>query len=81
MAAAPAQADDLQQIRGIGPTFAKKLNDLGIYRYHQIAAWTAAERDWISADLGAQRIEKDEWIEQAAALAKPPVKAEDPPPA
>jgi NADH-quinone oxidoreductase subunit E len=75
LASPPGEPDDLKLIKGVGPAFEHKLNQLGIYCYRQIAAWTPAQRDWIGQELGAARIEKDRWIEQAAALAignKPP---------
>src|SRR5690606_32826803 len=34
---APAHADDLKKIKGIGPVIAKRLNSAGIYTYEQLA--------------------------------------------
>ncbi len=69
LSAPPQTPDNLQLIKGIGPAFERKLFQLGIYRYRQIAAWTQPQRDWIAQELTAPRIEKDRWIEQAAVLA------------
>ena len=43
----------------------------GIFSFAQIAAWTGAERDWVDSYLNFKgRIERDQWIRQAEALAK-----------
>jgi NADH-quinone oxidoreductase subunit E len=63
-------ADDLQQINGIGPKIEATLNELGIFHFRQIASWTAAEEDWIDGHLSFNgRIDREQWIEQAARLA------------
>ena len=62
-------ADDLQQIRGIGPKIAGILNELGIHHFEQIAAWSATDVDWVNERLKFKgRIEREEWIPQAKAL-------------
>ncbi len=66
----PSAIDDLKKISGIGPKLEMVLNDLGIFTFGQIAAWTAAEIAWIDDYLSfSGRIERDQWIEQASALA------------
>ncbi len=65
----PQRPDNLQLIKGIGPAFEKKLNQLGIYHYRQIAGWSPSQRDWVAQELTAARIEKDRWIDQATVLA------------
>jgi predicted flap endonuclease-1-like 5' DNA nuclease len=64
-------ADDLKQIKGIGPKLEKLLNSLGISSYSQIAAWDDDEIDRIDAQLGtfAGRIRRDDWRAQARFLA------------
>ncbi len=63
-------ADDLRRIRGIGPQNATRLNALGIYHFDQIATWTPAEIRWVGAYLAFPgRIEREDWIGQATALA------------
>jgi predicted flap endonuclease-1-like 5' DNA nuclease len=65
-----APAEDLKRIRGIGVLIEKKLNQLGIVAYEQIANWTAAEIDRISQSLDFKgRIERENWVEQARILA------------
>lgn len=62
--------DDLRRIRGIGPQNATRLNALGIYHLDQIAAWTPAEARWVGAYLAFPgRIEREDWMGQAKALA------------
>jgi branched-chain amino acid transport system ATP-binding protein len=65
------KADDLQQISGVGPKLESVLNDLGIYHFDQIAAWTKKEIAWVDDYLRFKgRIDRDGWIGQAKALAK-----------
>jgi len=67
---APADADDLTKIKGIGPKMAETLNALGIHRYAQIAAWTEEEAAAMDAEAKARgRIARDGWVEQAKAFA------------
>ncbi len=63
--------DDLRKIRGIGPAFERKLNELGVETYLQIAAWDDAEIDRIADRLGgraAKRIRRDDWVAGARQL-------------
>jgi predicted flap endonuclease-1-like 5' DNA nuclease len=66
----PEQADELQQIRGIGDGFERGLNKLGIYQFSQLAGLSSSEIVWIEAHLPTfhGRIERDDWPGQAAAL-------------
>jgi NADH-quinone oxidoreductase subunit E len=67
----PAKPDDLKLISGVGPKIAQTLNDLGIHTFAQIASWKKAERHWIDAYLSFHgRVERDDRIKQAKALAK-----------
>lgn len=67
----PDHPDDLKMISGVGPKIEEKLNGLGIYTFAQIAKWNAAERAWVDSYLSFHgRIDRDEWIKQAKALAK-----------
>ncbi|WP_417680028.1 NADH-quinone oxidoreductase subunit E [Roseibium sp.] len=63
-------ADDLKQLKGVGPKLEGTLNELGIYHFEQIAAWGAEEIAWVDTRLKFKgRIERDGWIEQAKTLA------------
>jgi NADH-quinone oxidoreductase subunit E len=67
----PANPADLKAISGIGPKLEKVLNGLGIWTYDQIAAWTPEEIAWIDDYLSFNgRIDRDDWLGQAAALAE-----------
>ena len=64
-------ADDLKQIKGIGPKMEKMCNALGLYHFDQIAAWTPDEEAWVNANLEGfkGRVSRDEWRVQAKLLA------------
>ena len=64
-----AKADELKRIKGIGPVDEGKLNQLGIFHFDQIAAWTRAEIAWIGTFLSFPgRIDRQDWLGQASAL-------------
>lgn len=67
----PPEADDLKAIKGIGPAIERALNDLGITRYEQIAAFTAEDRERVAAALGGlgRRLDRDDWVGSARRLA------------
>ncbi|WP_300378755.1 NADH-quinone oxidoreductase subunit NuoE [Henriciella sp.] len=63
------EADDLKKIEGVGPTIEKKLNEAGICKFSQIAAWTEENIKWIDQSLVFRgRVWRDEWVKQAKAL-------------
>ncbi len=68
--ARPSSGDDLTRIHGVGEKLAEQLNELGIFRYRQIAELdehALAEEDHVlHAHRG--RIVRDGWIQQAARL-------------
>ncbi|KIN61409.1 ATP synthase subunit E [Sulfitobacter noctilucae] len=70
--AAPAEgADDLKLISGVGPKLEQTLNDLGIYRFDQVATWGESEIAWVDARLRFKgRIIRDDWMSQAKTLAE-----------
>ncbi|ODT69779.1 MAG: NADH-quinone oxidoreductase subunit E [Pelagibacterium sp. SCN 63-23] len=64
-------ADDLKMISGVGPVIEGKLNALGITRFDQIAKFKKADIAHVDDALDFRgRIERDDWIKQAKALAK-----------
>lgn len=66
-----AQLDDLKRIRGIGRQNEIRLNAIGITSFAQIAGWSKARQAEIGARLSfSGRIEREEWVAQAKALAK-----------
>lgn len=63
------EADDLQRIGGIGPKIELILNELGIFHFNQIAAWTPGEAAWVDSYLRYQgRVIREEWVAQAKEL-------------
>ncbi len=64
-------ADDLKQIKGVGPGLEKTLNELGFYHFDQIAGWRKKEIAWVDERLKFKgRIERDDWVKQCKTLAK-----------
>ncbi|AKS46113.1 LSU ribosomal protein L21P [Octadecabacter temperatus] len=64
-------ADDLTRISGVGPVIVKKLHDLDVTTFAQIAAWTPADIADMDDKLNFKgRIDRDEWLKQAAEFAK-----------
>ncbi|PHP68147.1 NADH-quinone oxidoreductase subunit NuoE [Zhengella mangrovi] len=69
--AKPAAPDDLKMISGVGPKIEGILNELGIFTFAQVASWKKAEREWVDGYLRFKgRIDRDDWVRQAKALAK-----------
>lgn len=65
-------ADDLTQLKGLGPKAAAQLNAFGITRFVQLAALNPADVAAVDAHMGVfrGRITKDRWVEQAEFLAR-----------
>ena len=64
------EADDLKKLGGVGPKIEEKLNDLGIFHFSQIAAFTPENVAWVDEELNFKgRIERDDWVGQAKQLA------------
>lgn len=67
----PEAVDDLKLISGVGPKIEATLHELGIFTYKQVASWKKAEREWVDGYLSFHgRIEREDWVKQAKALAK-----------
>jgi hypothetical protein len=66
------EADDLKEIIGIGPFLEKKLHVIGIYTFRQITRFTKEDIDTINdiIEFFPGRIERDNWVRQAAELIK-----------
>lgn len=64
-------ADDLKKISGVGPVLEKKLNALGVTTFAQVAALSRDDIEKLDDALSFKgRIDRDNWLEQAAELAK-----------
>jgi predicted flap endonuclease-1-like 5' DNA nuclease/uncharacterized membrane protein YciS (DUF1049 family) len=66
------QKDNLKMISGIGPVLEQKLNALGIYTFRQISEFTPQTIEHVTSSIKffPDRIGRDNWIGQAAALAR-----------
>lgn len=63
------EADDLKQIKGVGPVLEGKLNDAGIFHFWQVAALKADQIEALEEEMSFPgRIGRDGWIEQAKAF-------------
>ena len=62
--------DALTAIEGIGEFLEKKLNSIGVFSYEDIANWTPGRIEEVTGQIGyiSGRIEKDNWVGQAALL-------------
>ena len=70
-AAASVGADDLSRISGVGPVIVKKLHALDVTSFAQIAAWTPEDVADMDEKLSFKgRIDRDDWLVQAAEFAK-----------
>jgi predicted flap endonuclease-1-like 5' DNA nuclease len=65
-------ADDLSRLKGVGPKFVARLNELGITRYDQLAGLNANEAAHLDERMGAfqGRLARDRVVEQADYLAR-----------
>lgn len=63
-----SEKDDLKKIEGIGPFIEAKLNDIGIYTYEQLSMLNEESIGLITDAIQffPGRIEKDDWVGQAA---------------
>lgn len=70
-AARRGKPDNLTLINGIGNALEKRLNALGYYHFDQLAAWTPAQADSISREIGFPgRVQRENWIGEAKVFAK-----------
>lgn len=68
--------DDLTLIEGVSLLQQTTLYALGVFHFDQIAAWSDENVAWVDQYLRLQgRIEEEEWVEQASALARDGVAA------
>lgn len=64
--------DDLTRLKGVGPKFARLLNDFGITRYEQLGKLSQGDVDSLDSRLGAfrGRLKRDQIPLQADYLAR-----------
>ena len=72
LSGAAGPADDLQQLKGVGPKFVARLHELGVRRYAQLAALSETELAHLDDRLGPfrGRLARDRVAEQADYLAR-----------
>ena len=64
-------ADNLKQIKGIGPKIEAALHGMGIFHLDQIAGWSKADIEWVEGELAFKgRVRRERWVEQATELCK-----------
>lgn len=70
--AADGPADNLVLLKGVGPKFVQRLNELGITRFDQLAGLNGNEVAHLDERLGPfqGRLARDRVVEQAAYLAR-----------
>jgi predicted flap endonuclease-1-like 5' DNA nuclease len=61
--------DDLKKIRGIGPVLERRLNEMGIVSFEQIASWGESDIDRVQVALDTipDRIRREQWVAGARA--------------
>jgi NADH-quinone oxidoreductase subunit E len=63
--------DDLTLIEGVSALQQTTLNGIGVFHFDQIAAWTPENVAWVEQYFRLRgRITEEEWVEQAADLAR-----------
>ena len=72
--------DDLTQIKGVARTLERTLHKVGVFYFWQIAEWSPDDVKYVDSQLAAfkGRIERDDWVTQAGALAATPDAAHRP---
>lgn len=79
-AASPDEGDDLTRIRGVDARMERRLNNLAVRNYAQIAGWTPLDVNYFASTLGlGDLIASQMWIEQATVLAGLPLSISQPP--
>lgn len=60
------EPDNLKSLPGVGPKLAEKLNEYGIFHFHQLAAMSEADVEEMDAALNLRgRATRDDWVGQA----------------
>lgn len=63
--------DNLTLIDGVGNAIEKRLQEIGIYHFDQIAKLTDAEATWIGNEIGFPgRVQRENWIAESKLLAE-----------
>jgi len=75
--------DDLESINGIGPTFARALNQIGINQFSDLTRYSPQQlsnalAEHANVKVSADRIETNDWIGQAQVLSQSVIERSDP---
>ncbi|MBU6319131.1 MAG: hypothetical protein KGS00_05720 [Alphaproteobacteria bacterium] len=61
--------DPLQRLSGLGPSIERRLHDVGIFHFDQLARMSEEDAKWLDAQLGgAGRVRFENWIAEAGRL-------------
>ena len=63
---APADADDLKAIKGLGPKAVEALNGAGVYMYAQLSGFSEADLEWLAGATGLAASKLGDWSKAAA---------------
>ena len=63
---APADADDLKAIKGLGPKAVEALNGAGVYMYAQLSGFSEADLEWLAGETGLAASKLSDWSKAAA---------------
>lgn len=66
---APADADDLKAIKGLGPKAVEALNGAGVYMYAQLSGFSDADLEWLAGETGLAASKLGDWSKAAADMA------------
>ena len=67
----PEAPDDLRLLSGIGPKVQKRLHELGIWTFAQVADWDESEIGWVDKKVSLKgRAVRDDWVGQARRMVR-----------
>lgn len=66
---APADADDLKAIKGLGPKAVEALNGAGVYMYAQLSGFSEADLEWLAGETGLAASKLGDWSKAASDMA------------
>lgn len=66
----PAEIDDLKALKGVGPSLEAQLNNLGVYKFEQLANFDRDQLEWLDENLNTVkgRCIRDDWSGQAKSM-------------
>lgn len=66
--ATTSAGDDLTQIKGVGPTYARRLKEAGLTSYADIAAASVEKLREATGTVGRATVDPTDWIAQARSM-------------